>query len=484
VALIGRNGVGKSSLLDVLSGDVAPTVGRVVLNAKPVLVSQELGPGHPTRALDLVLASAGSAGLTHEELSSELSSAGLRDISELQKKRGFSLGEARTLHLLAAKIASPELLILDEPTQDLDEDGSNWLRSWLKRWQLGLILVSHDRRLLSQFRHFFLVAESGCRYWHGTFTELEATLEQDEETHLRRYLRRLNVLLQREQHSERFRRRRERKKNVGRVRELGRMTPRSRLNQKRSYAQEKQGRIAGIRKDRISTVRAWAKAARRALSVRLPLEVVTPRLPETDGGDLIVLDGVSCGRPPRPLFTALNLRVGRDRVAVVGPNGAGKTTLLRVMLGTQEPTDGRARRQTSRIGAIAQAATDWMSEESLLEHLARVSDVSSPDHLAALLVAHRFPFALAERPMASLSPGERVRAALICLFQRQPPAELLVLDEPTYALDWVGATAMRAALRAWPGGLVVASHDRELLYDIGVARHVVLDDAGRHRIES
>ena len=81
----------------------------------------------------------------------------------------------------------------------------------------------------------------------------------------------------------------------------------------------------------------------------------------------------------------------------------------------------------------------------------------------SLLVAHKFPLGLAERPLRSLSPGERTRAALICLFQRSPAVELLVLDEPTFSLDLVGQRALTNALKAWPGGLLVASHDRAFL---------------------
>jgi ATPase subunit of ABC transporter with duplicated ATPase domains len=89
---------------------------------------------------------------------------------------------------------------------------------------------------------------------------------------------------------------------------------------------------------------------------------------------------------------------------------------------------------------------------------------------ARALVAHRFPLALAERPLASLSPGERARAALVALFRRAPAVEVLVLDEPTFGLDLVGQRAMTEALAAWPGGLVVASHDRAFLSAIGFDR--------------
>jgi ATPase subunit of ABC transporter with duplicated ATPase domains len=268
---------------------------------------------------------------------------------------------------------------------------------------------------------------------------------------------------------------------VGRLHELDRCTSRARLNLKRSYAQESQGRVAKIREARIGAVRDWARATRRALAVTLPLELRGPTLDEADGKDLVRLDGVGVVVEGRELFSGVDLRVQRDRVAIVGPNGAGKTTLLRVLLGQQRPTAGTACRRIERIGSIAQGATDWMADESLLSRLLDGSPASSLADVAAMLVEHKFPLALAERPLGSLSPGERVRAALICLFQQAPAVELLVLDEPTYSLDFVGVAALQRALRAWPGGLVVASHDRELLEGIGIEKRLILDGRGGHR---
>jgi ATPase subunit of ABC transporter with duplicated ATPase domains len=150
-----------------------------------------------------------------------------------------------------------------------------------------------------------------------------------------------------------------------------------------------------------------------------------------------------------------------------------------VMLGEISPSAGVASCRRERIGSIAQGAGDWALDDSLLGRLLDSSACTSLEDAAQLLLAHRFPLALAERPMASLSPGERVRAALICLFRRDPALELLVLDEPTLSLDFVGLAALTAALRAWPGGLVVASHDREFLDAIGIEQTIVL--SGRVR---
>ena len=445
----------------------------------PVLVRQDVDVDEAERvARGLVERAVEETGFARA-LAREAAEAGLRPLEQLVGVRP-SRGEARKILLLAARLSEAELLLLDEPTEDLDEAGIAWLRRWLQGWDRGVIVVSHHRGLLRGFECFFVVAESGCRYFGGTFEALERSLAEEGEARERKYVETLNVLEQQERRDEQIRRRRQRKKNVGRLHELDRRTSRARLNTKRGYAQESQGRVAKIREARIGAVREWAKATRRALAVSLPLELRRPVLDEPDGRALATLEGVGVSVDGRALFSGVDLRVGRERVAIVGPNGAGKTTLLRVLLGEVEASVGKASCARERIGSIAQGATDWIAEESLLSRLLDASPASSFAEAAATLVEHGFPLALAERPLWTLSPGERVRAALICLFQQAPRVELLVLDEPTYSLDFVGVAALQRALRAWPGGVVIATHDRELLEGVGIERMVVLDGRGGH----
>lgn len=482
VALVGRNGVGKSTLLRILAGEAAVERGALVRRVEPRLVRQDFDPGEVERAVRWLLERSRGDRASARAIAREAAELGLSPLAELVGGRQ-SRGEARKLLLLAARLSAPALLLLDEPTEDLDEAGVAWLCRWLRRWEHGAVVVSHHRALLQCFEHFFLVAESGCRHVPGSFAELERMLEQESVAREQQYVKNLEVLDQQERRNEQIRRRRQRKKNVGRLHELDRCTSKMQLNTKRGYAQESQARVARIREDRIQAVRGWAKATRRALTVSLPLELQSPTLPEPDGQALVSLDGVGVVVQGRSLFSRVDLRMGRERVAVVGPNGAGKTTLLRVLLGEQQPTTGAASRRAARIGAITQGATDWIADESLMSRLLERSAATSLEELAGVLTAHKFPLALAQRPLGSLSPGERVRAALICLFQQAPAVELLVLDEPTYSLDFVGVAALQRALRAWPGGLVIASHDRELLDGVGIDRTLVLDGKGGHRIE-
>jgi ATPase subunit of ABC transporter with duplicated ATPase domains len=148
----------------------------------------------------------------------------------------------------------------------------------------------------------------------------------------------------------------------------------------------------------------------------------------------------------------------------------------------QSPLTGDSFTCLDKVGSVAQGATDWMLQESLISQLLITSDISSMDALAQLLVSHKFPLALAQRPLSSLSPGERVRAALICLFSQKPTVEFLVLDEPAYSLDFVGITALQAGLQAWQGGLIIVSHDKRFLQKVGVDHFLHLDGEGGHCI--
>ena len=423
VALVGRNGVGKSTLLSVLAGGVEAHAGRISMSSAPHFVPQILTRTTPTK-------------LSH--------------------------GEQRKAALREAQTSGAEVVLLDEPSEDLDEAALTWLRDWLRHFPGCALVASHDRRLLADFRHFFVLSEAGGRYFCGTLAELDDDLERERKLAERRYAGNLQQLAAKEEHSLQVLRRKARKKRHGRCSELDRGTPRIRLNQKRSDAQNSHGRLAKLREQKLDELRQWSLATRRALTVDLPLELTLPSLPEASS-EVLALRSVSARSDERSLFESLDLTLGRQRVALTGPNGAGKTTLLQIALGARAPDTGSAWRDLSRIGSISQGAADWLREDSLLAVLQNGRAGASREQIAQQLVAHRFPLALAERPLRSLSPGERTRAALICLLQRSPAVELLVLDEPTFSLDLVGQRALTSALLAWPGGLLVASHDRAFL---------------------
>ncbi|MDH5674336.1 MAG: ATP-binding cassette domain-containing protein [Myxococcales bacterium] len=446
VAVIGRNGVGKSSLLQVLAGEAETDGGFVRCHGTRHFVPQRLAP------------------------STSPSPAG-----------AYSAGELRRRHLERAFDSHADLLLLDEPSDDLDAEGIDWLVVALERWPSALVVVSHDRRLLSGFDNYFVVSEGGCHHVQGDLASLMSELERRENLSQQRYARTLLQLESRERHDARVRRRRQRKKNLGRLHELGRCPSRARLNENRSYAQESQGKRAVLQRTRIEAARSWARASRRTLAVELALSLELPE-PPTHAPAAAELDAVGADIDGRCLFDGISLRLGHERLAITGPNGAGKSTLLQILTGNQRPSRGRVRCEPLRIGYVAQNASNFCLKESLLDQLLDTGrdtgDAPRFDDAARQLQAHRFPLALAERPLYSLSPGERLRAALIALSRREPAPDVWVLDEPTGHLDLLGLQALEAVLAAWRGGLVVVSHDAHFLEAIGVDRRIELG-AGR-----
>ena len=460
IAMIGRNGVGKTTLLKMLAGEIDRP--EILLRTIPCFVPQDLGSKIETIRVARTMLTG-----------TELAEAGLS--SDVLLQDGCSPGEQRKLHLLVARKSQPQLLILDEPTSDLDEHGIDWLTGWLSKWSRGLLLVSHNRTLLRLFRHFFVIAESGCRYLSGDFKEVERCLETEGQRKQRRYVSKLNALIKKEEKNERVNNRHDRKKNRGRLNELGRCPSRAKLNEKRAYAQVKQGRRKKLWRNRISASREWAKATRRALDVQLDLKLIAPQQPIGPPTEIVQANEVTALIDGHEIFPRVSMCVKQsERVVVSGRNGAGKTTLLNILSGQRQADQGTIVGDFSRIGMIAQGATNWKSDYGLIANLQAVCDATLED-VAKILVGHRFPLGLAERPLKSLSPGERVRAALICLYHRSPLIELLVLDEPTIGLDFVGIASLRDALSSWPGAMVIVSHDRDFIESVGVDREVRLE---------
>lgn len=475
VALTGRNGVGKSTLIETIYGLRQPSRGHINIVGESMLVPQMLTDDkNPAEYLAELFY---QLNLFKLDINRHLNDIGLPPYKELVAAQGFSRGELRKLHLLNVHFRQPALLLLDEPSEDLDAKGMDWLCRWLGQWQNGLIMISHDQAILRRFSHFFMVSESGCRYFNGSFEQLEATVEAENHNRQKKYLQQLNQLTEQEKHFRQTSCRRQQKKNQGRWRELGRASPRSVLNAKRSSAQQSQARLAGVRQDKIASVRCLVKSSRRILDVVLPMDVVLPELPKADGRLNVDLQGVS----KDGLFDELTLQFKRHRIALVGPNGSGKSTLLGIVMQNIEADSGSVAIRREKVGYIAQGGSNWMLPHSLVEHMLHLSDEMTPQTVMELLIAFKFPLALAERALSSLTPGERTRAALLCLMVRQPCVEFLVLDEPGNSLDFVAIKALQDCLKAWTGGFIIAGHDAHFFEQVGVDCTIALDGEGKGR---
>ena len=444
LALIGRNGVGKTTLLKCLAGLIDTDEGRrtIVPGSRVVLLEQDPDMGDHATLFDWVLDGA-DAPETHE-------AAAIADQIGLDLSRSVetaSGGERRRAAIVRAIAQEPDVLMLDEPTNHLDLGGIEWLEDWLNRFTGAFIVISHDRTFLTRLTKSCLWLDRGhMRRAEIGFGGFDAWMEKAYEEEARA-AEKLDAKLAIE------------------LRWLERgVTARRRRNQGRL------AKLQDMRAQRAAMIGA-AGAAKLAIAkddVRSKAVIEADRASKSYGDRAIIRD-----------FT---LRIQRgDRIGIVGPNGAGKTTLLKLLTGELQPDEGKVERAKTLSGIVID------QQRKLMEPTKRVRDVlaeggdwidvrGSKKHIKGYLKEFLFSPELTEAPVGSLSGGERSRLLLAREFARE--ANLLVLDEPTNDLDLETLDLLQEVIADYEGTVLIVSHDRDFL-DRTVTITLGLDGSGK-----
>ena len=486
VALVGRNGTGKSSLLRLLAGAEGPDAGSV-WRADGCVVAhlpQEVPRDLEGRVVEVVAAALGPLALLveayetlahlaahggDETVLAELASvqhaieqSGAWEIQRrvdevltrlsLDPERRFeelSGGLKRRVLLARALVTDPEVLLLDEPTNHLDIDAIEWLEAFLLRAAHTLLFVTHDRGFLARLATRIVELDRGKlasypmsyeRYLEAREAALAA--EERAEALFDKRLAQEEVWVRQGIKARRTR-------NEGRVKALEKM---------RAEARDRRKRVGNVRMEMSEAERSGQLVARA--------------------------QGVSFGYQgaAAPLFRDLDVTILRgDRVAVIGPNGSGKTTLLKLLLGELEPSTGRVRLGTNLQVAYFDQTRDVLDPEcSIAANVGDGKDVvevgGKPRHIIGYLRDFLFSAERAQTPVKALSGGERNRVLLAKLFAR--PANLLVMDEPTNDLDVETLELLEELLVDYSGTLLLVSHDRVFLNHVATST-LVLEGAGR-----
>ena len=461
VALIGANGSGKSSLLALLRGDLAPEQGNVdlprlriawlaqhaprasispvrfVMNADAALVAaeqaiQQAEARHDGEALGEAYARwVDAGGPSAEARAAELlDGLGFGQAQLARTVDELSGGWKMRLNLACVLMAPSDLLLLDEPTNHLDLDAVLWLERQLLRHPAIQLIVSHDRDFLDRVANASLVIEDGrLERYPGGYTASE------------------NIRAERAAQRERARR-----DQQARIEHLNRFIARFRA--KATKARQAQSRLKAL--ERMEAI-APLRAARG-----IDFEFAQP----PEGPDpLIRAHHLACGHTPgQTVVTLPELIVRRGaRIGILGRNGTGKTTLIRTLIGELPPLSGElTRASTLDTGYLAQEQIeDLRPDESPLQHLSRLAPQEREQVLRGWLGRFGFPGDDALRPTGPMSGGEKTRLCLALLAWKKPG--FLVLDEPTNHLDANTRDALADALAEFEGPLLLVSHDRYLL---------------------
>jgi ATPase subunit of ABC transporter with duplicated ATPase domains len=492
--LVGRNGVGKTSLIRLLAGEAEPADGSVARTGRVGLlrqaaqpppgagVAEVLGLAGALARLARIAAGAGTeddfaeADWTLEDrLAAAFAEVGLAGLDPRRPADTLSGGQLTRAALAGLLAQAPDLLLLDEPTNNLDAEGRALVAEALGRWKGGAVVVSHDRSLLRRMDRIVELSGLGARVYGGGY-DLYAERKAQEEAAAARDLADAQRTVERvARETQLAAERKARRDAAGRRSRVRGDAPKILMD-----AQAERAEVSGARGARLAerlkadAARDLAEAEARVERLRrLAFELPESGLPE--GKTVLAFEGVGFAYPgAAPVLQGLDLRlVGPERVALTGGNGRGKTTLIRLTAGELEPTAGRIRR-SGRAVLLDQQTAILQAGETLLEAYRRLNPSATPNDAHAALARFLFRNRDAEKPVGALSGGERLRAALACTLAGEAPPQLLILDEPTNYLDLDSIAAVEAALRGYDGALLVASHDRDFLAAIGVEREVAL----------
>ncbi len=518
VGLVGPNGSGKSTLLRIIAGrlrpdggtvtlgpgdragyleqypeeDLARTVAEALTAANPDLVAARVAmeaagetlaaPGLDAAAQEEALAAYGAAAERFEALGgyevegraeAAADGLGLSEIDGARPVASLSGGQKTRLALARLLLSEPTILLLDEPTNYLDLPATLWLERFIAGSPHAAIIVSHDRRFLDRTVGSILELDAetrGVTSYAGGYSDYAAAKRREREKQEAAYQDQVERIAAFE-------------RQIGALKGKAMATETGTIHFHYRKIAKKVAKRAKAQERRLERYLAEEKRVERPEDPkRLYLEDLTERA-LTDRRLAVAARGLRAAYGDHVVFDGVNLAVhGGDRLALVGPNGSGNSTLLRALAG-RLPAAGEVRLGDGvRVGYLPQEhAPDPADAARTVLQLFRAGVVGHEDEARAFLDKFLFSGDEVHRRVDELSWGERAKLALATLVASG--ANFLLLDEPTSHLDVAALERIEAALAEYRGPLVVASHDRYFLSNIGVTGVLLLEDGRLRRLD-
>ncbi|MFI6866945.1 ABC-F family ATP-binding cassette domain-containing protein [Nocardia sp. NPDC050406] len=488
--LVGRNGVGKSTLLRLIAGILTPTSGQIETSGEVGYLPQTLTLGrddtiarllgieHTLAALRAI--ESGATDEAHFETIGDdwdieaRADEALHDIGfgagDLDRRVGeISGGEAMLVAITGLRIRRTPITLLDEPTNNLDRETRAKLAGFVDSWPGTLVVVSHDLELLEHMDATAELRAATLEVFGGPYSAWREYVEQEQaaaEQAARTAEQALKVEKRQRIEAETKLARRER---TARNTQRNGGIPRILAGNRASNAQNSAGSMRTTLDAKVVAAQdaLAAAAARVRREEHIHLQLPDPDVPRSrriaelrDGDRAIIIQGP-------------------ERVALTGRNGTGKTTLVEQLLSGRHPERGVL--STDRVGYLPQRLDDLDERASALDNVVAVAAATPVATIRNQLARLLLRGSSVERPVSTLSGGERFRVSLARLLLADPPAQLLVLDEPTNNLDIASVDQLVDALADYRGALLIISHDYPFLRRIGIDTVLELDADGHIR---
>ncbi|WP_313811224.1 ABC-F family ATP-binding cassette domain-containing protein [Glutamicibacter sp.] len=479
--LIGANGTGKSTLLKLISGEVKPTSGTVETTGHVGYLPQELSwhldatvadvLGISTQLSALHRIEAGSTDQADYDALGEqwdiqsraetaLGHVGLSEIAMDRRAGTLSGGELMLVALAGLQLAEHQIVLLDEPTNNLDARARHLLYDALKRWKGTLIVASHDLALLDLMDQTADLHHGELRIFGGGYSAYQEYLQQ-EQAAAERVLRtaqqkqKIEEKQRVEAQTKLARRRRYADKDFENKRK-----PKVIMQQRKSEAQVSAGKLRGMHDEKVSEAATAAQQAKEAIRDDRLVRIDLPDPMVSTNKRLLEL---------RNAETSIGELRGPQRMALTGANGVGKSRMISELIdGGQKATGPNLRAQTQRIGYLPQRLSFADEQESALDFVQRSAPGRPRQQVQAQLARFLLRGSATNRKLGDLSGGERFRVKLASLLLAEPAHQLLILDEPTNNLDVQTVDALVSAMSSYRGGLLVVSHDERFLERLNI----------------
>lgn len=492
--LIGRNGTGKSTLLHIIAGTQQASGGSVSVQGCIGMLGQSVQVGPDDRVADHLdvadaldrldrleqgLGSIEDAGEADWSLPGRIEAAladvGLPAYTPDRMLTTLSGGQRTRLALTRLILAQPDIILLDEPTNNLDADGRRAVVELLHRWRGAAIVVSHDRALLREMDAIVELTTLGATTYGGNWDHyaerkaLElAAAEHDLGTAERKVAdidRKIQAAAEKKA----------RKDGAGKRRAAKGDIPRILLGGMKDNSEKTSGENARLANRQRGDAAAAASEARTKVEILTPLSVTLTPTGLPTGRTVLQADALTGGPEGMPtVIRDLSLTLtGPERVAISGPNGSGKTTLLRLLTGALPASSGTARILVP-YAVLDQTVSLLDPDLSIRDNFRRLNPDADENTCRSALARFMFRADAALQLAGTLSGGEMLRAGLACTIGGNHPPQLLILDEPTNHLDIHAIEQVEAGLRGYDGALLVVSHDVDFLDAIGIGRTVAL----------
>lgn len=495
-ALVGRNGSGKTRLLRLLAGLDEPATGHIERFGSHFYVAQQHVISSQTTLAELLGYDAIFAARKRidsgdyqpddlalldgywdiaERLSEAFINAKLPPFDPDKPAGELSGGERIRALLCGAFTADADFMLLDEPTNHLDRQGRAWFYDQLSRYQGGVLVASHDRELLAQVPRILELSASGLRSYGGNYADYQAQRDAEQQAaraaleHAATERKRTRARMQKE-HDDSQRRSAKTLRTVDTLN----IASFERVKYK-GAAKERIGSWKKQHSEQNEALNAAVNKARERVEDDNPVMFTLPGSQVPEGKQVLVLEDLVLPHVPVPPLT---WRMdGPMRVALKGPNGCGKSTLLKTILGEMAPRSGTCKVSVS-CAYLDQHLSRLDLSQSVMTHLNLSHTPLEEGVLRTRLAQLQLGADKVMLPLAALSGGERLKAALACVLWRAEATQLLLLDEPTNHLDLASVQAIEAALAGFPGALLVVSHDEAFLSGLTLTHELVWEEAG------